>query len=200
MYNIKANERVFIAGQTGTGKTYLASEMLKDVNRLVVIDTKGELKEQFNISASKKNRREFERGGNARLQIIPPLLSSNEIEPYFDSLFMYLYDMRNFILYIDEVFGITSSAQTVPKYLNAILTRGRSKGIGLFCAVQRPKNIPLVFLSEAQHYFCFRLTLDGDRQRMSEFMGEDVLKRPTDKYGFYYYNIHDDKTQYYKSI
>jgi hypothetical protein len=44
-------------------------------------------------------------------------------------------------------------------------------GVEVWSATQRPANIPLVAISEAEHVYCFRLQLPQDRSRIEEITG-----------------------------
>jgi len=72
--------------------------------------------------------------------------------------------------------------------LQAIYTRGRARGIGVWACTQRPRWVPLYTISESEHVFCFRLHLAEDRQRLAAYAGEQLLTVPQDQHGFWYYN------------
>ena len=67
-------------------------------------------------------------------------------------------------------------------------------GIGTSASSQRPMWVPLFVLSESEHFFVFRLSLQEDKNRMAAFMGpavRDVIIK--DRHGvFYSYVVWDD--------
>lgn len=204
---IEPNERVTIVGQTGSGKTYLAERLLKPIKRLIVFDVKGNMKERFNLEYDNSTPRELnqawralEENKPARVQIVQPIMSNDELAEYYDqTYFKRIFEIGNVVIYFDETYAIVQSANTIEPYLNAIFTQGREvKKIGVFASMQRPARIPVVFTSEAQHYFMFRLQKLADRKRMAETMGDEVLERIPDRYGFWYYN-NDLEYPIYKS-
>jgi hypothetical protein len=74
-------------------------------------------------------------------------------------------------------------------HLQACLSRGRERGISTVIATQRPKRIPILLLSESEHYYIFRLNMAEDCARVYEITGIDPLAiRGLRNYEFYYYN------------
>ncbi len=57
-------------------------------------------------------------------------------------------------------------------------------------ATQRPSRIPLITLSEAEHFYIFRLQLLKDRQRVEELTGI-TAEAQTDlgRFEFFYFNV-----------
>lgn len=198
---IERNSRTFIAGKTGTGKTYLAERLLKGVNRLIVIDTKGNLKERFSLTPeSKKAWKKFDSGDDIRIQVKSPLLPVEKFQEYFDGIFEKAYHAGNCIVYIDEVYGVTNGSRDLPTWLTALYTRGRELGVGVMCCSQRPRHIPLFCMSESENFFIFRLLLKEDTDRLGSFVGELSPVPNSDKHGFWFYNIDMDRPIYQKSL
>lgn len=97
-------------------------------------------------------------------------------------------------LYIDEVYGVVDPGSKPTPAFTAVFTRGRSMGIGTSASSQRPMWVPLFVLSESEHFFVFRLSLQEDKNRMAAFMGpavrDTIIK---DRHGvFYSYVTWDD--------
>lgn len=183
---IQPNERVFIAGRTGSGKTFLSLHLLRKRTRLVVCDPKGtlgELAPEWGLDDwSEKGRKRLLAGDPVRLRIPAPL--DGNWTPYLWDV----YRAGDVTLYVDELYGVVPPGRTAPEPLLACYTRGRELGIGVVAATQRPSWIPLVAMSEADWFFVFRLTLEEDRRRLASFMGESVMTPITDRYGFLTYN------------
>lgn len=205
----ESNERIIITGQTGSGKTFLSRQLLDSVKRLVVLDPKGMLR------SPQPEEDEAEYGGieNWKLrewsQDAEELLSEGKpirvrvpapVDGKWDDVLWKVYRAGNCVLYIDEIYGVVPPGRRPPDALNAIYTRGRELGIGAVGVSQRPAWIPLELMSEPEWYFCFRLMLDNDRRRMAEFMGQQVLNRITDRYGFWTYNVHWDEPVYTEQL
>lgn len=192
----QTDERVFICGQTGSGKTVLAKQSLKHITRLIVIDTKGELTdwntEEFEDVSVKQA---ITRGDPVRARVIPPLRGDKE--DYFDDIFFMAYDAGNITVYIDEMYGVVLPGKNPPDGLSALYTRGRSRGVGVVSCSQRPTWVPLFAMSEAKHFFMFRLNMPEDRDRVAEVAGQPVMQSVIrDKYGFFYYENGADEAHY----
>jgi energy-coupling factor transporter ATP-binding protein EcfA2 len=194
---INSNDRVLITGKTGSGKTYLASYLTKPLSRLIVVDTKGTLG-GWGLEKYEPGLHTLLRNGDARVRAVPPI--QGDMEEWGYELFADAYRCGNVTLYIDEMYSIVQPGQKPPQSLIACYTRGRELGVGVWASTQRPVWIPLFSLSEADHFFVFRLSLEEDRKRMSAFMGPSVLQPITDVHGFYYSSATDDRPRYYKQL
>lgn len=191
---ILSSERVLIAGKTGSGKTTLARKLLSNIKRLVIVDSKSTLadwsqetwQEQFNRTIRFKNPR-VER-------LLPP--AGKDPGGWYAKHFERMYKECNLLLYIDELFNMPNDTDA-QSWLRSLYTQGRERGIGVWSSTQRPKAIPLVALSEAEHFFIFQLNLLDDRKRIAEFAGDAVLEQPPDDHGYWYYNSRLDAPVYY---
>lgn len=75
---------------------------------------------------------------------------------------------------IDETWYFTNIiGEPLPKQIKLFLLQGRSLGISLIAASQRPKWIPLEVYSQSTHLFFFRDRDDSNLQRISEINHED---------------------------
>lgn len=181
---IKTNERVCIAGKTGSGKTYLARYLTRRLSRLVVIDSKGSLGDWNLDPWSGKTEADLRSGRKVRARVLDDL--RREPEEQYADLASIILRSGSVTVYIDELYAVVPPGSRPPPPLNALWTRGREYGIGVWASTQRPVWVPLVALSEAEHFFMFRLTLNDDRRRMAEFMTEEVLSPFSDLHGFWY--------------
>lgn len=195
MTQILSNERVIIAGKTRSGKTTLAKELTKSIRRLLILDSKGTLGGWNGEEWSEENRERLVKGENVRVRIVPEI--NQDPGTLWEEAFSFAFTIGNCTIYLDEAFAIFENANTATPTAKAIWTRGAEFGIGAWASTQRPSGIPLFLISEAEHYFCFRLTLAKDRERMSEFMGEEVVQPIRDKHGFWYYGVDDDRPAYW---
>jgi energy-coupling factor transporter ATP-binding protein EcfA2 len=196
--SLKSNERVLIAGKTGSGKTYLARYITDPLKRLVVLDGKGTLSGWGLDTFNPSTMRELIAGKPARLRAIPGM-NENPAE-YCEQVLQACYLAGNITIYIDELYAIAPPNKKPPDSLWSIYTRGRELGIGVWAATQRPVWIPLFTMSESEHFFLFRLQLEEDRARMSAFMGERVIETIKDPHGFYYSRADSDYPEYVKQL
>ena len=177
------DDRAVFVGQTGSGKTTLARVLLDARRYVVVLDVKGtlnwkgyELHRSLDALVKSKSERLMYRPRWQELQ------DPDEL----DAFFRWVYLRRNCTCYIDELMGVVRG-DTYAEHFGACLTRGRELHVEMWMATQRPKRIPMVTLSEAEHTYIFRLKLAEDRDRMYETTGaapELVKQRP--KHDFYY--------------
>lgn len=195
-FSIKSSQRVLLTGKTGSGKSTLAQYLLFPVHRLIVIDGKdGMDNDNWNLTNySRADLRKIENGEPVRTRLvanIPDIIEALNVA----------YATGNIIIYIDEV-TVTIPPQTKPpQIIQDIATRGRSRNVGLWSATQRPTQIPLFLISEAEQIFIFTLNLVDDRKRMYNITGDKrVLNKPVDTYGFYYYNLESGNLRYYAKL
>ena len=191
-FALATTNRVALCGKTGSGKTFLVRALLSTVQRVVVADPKGTLT-SWGLTDWNGNPKALKQD-MYRLRIPAPL--DGDWEPYCAAI----YQQGDVLLYIDEMYGVVPPGKRLPPYLNALYTRGRELGIGVWAATQRPAWVPLVMLSEAEWIVTFRLQLESDRQRIAAIVGEKVLARVPDKYGFWLYNAEWDNPVYCKQL
>lgn len=195
---IKTNERILIVGKTGSGKTYLSKYLTRTASRLVVLDAKATLTDWNLAPWDSTARSKLLSGEPIRTRVLPPL--NGDITEYWEAVLSDCYKAGNMSLYIDELYSICPPNQKPLNVLWSMYTRGRELGIGVWSSSQRPAWIPLFALSEAEHFFNFRLQLEEDRKRMAAFMGTEVLKVISDEHGFYYSRAAWDRPQYYTKL
>lgn len=195
---IKSSDRVFIAGKTGSGKTFLARHLTKRLPRLVVLDGKGSLSDWNLDPWGSEARRVLLAGDPIKVRVTAPL--KGDIKDFWEKVLGFCYYAGDLTIYIDEVYAITPPNASPGPHLNACFTRGREFGVGVWASSQRPVWIPLIAMSEAEHYFCFRLNLSDDRKRMAAFMGTDVNNPINDPHGFYYSRAEWNEPIYKKQL
>jgi tRNA uridine 5-carbamoylmethylation protein Kti12 len=191
---VKSNERVLLTGKTGSGKTYAAELLTRPLPRLIVLDPKGTLGAWGLAPFDREARRLLRNGDPIRARVV---VSFNKpSDETWEDAFLAVLNAGDCTLYIDEIYGVVDPGAKPPPLLNAIWTRGRELGIGGWGATQRPVWVPMFVLSEAEHFFCFRLTVEEDRRRMSSFMGDRVMEPIRDKHGLFYMHAEDDEPMY----
>jgi hypothetical protein len=186
---------VFVCGKTGSGKTYLMERLTRPLPRLVVLDGKGTLGTWGLLPWDRESKAMLKNEESARVRVTWDI-GDNDVWQFWEDILEEIYAIRNLTVYIDELYAMSDVPGKVQPALRAIYTRGRELGIGAWAATQRPVSVPLVCMSESEHFFCFRLTMDDDRARMAEFMTQQVREPIKDLHGFYYMQAAQDFPTY----
>lgn len=194
-YNIvKRGEHVFVAGGTGSGKTFLAAEYLRPYNNVIVLDTKGMFENWDNLADNEITFTE-------RLTDLPKIKTPKIVyrpvfqeltQESFNKFFAWIYQRRNTICLIDEAMQVSPSPSILPEWLRGCLQRGRQLDIGIWSLTQRPKTISPLLISEATHIFTFRLNLDQDREKLVEVSGCKEFYTKPELHSFWYLNMFRD--------
>lgn len=198
VFPVEPNERVTLIGKTGCGKTTVAEALLNNQSGyVIVVDPKGMIEWPDWMIVEKPGQVSRALLKHKHIVFKPP--SSWSFSDY-DNFFKWVYDIRNVILYIDEVYAVASETTKPSSWLGAIATRGRQLNIGLWCSTQRPARVPIFLLSEADHFFMFHLKLPNDIERVYEIAEVDKQERREvplstkllKKRRFYYHNSEQD--------
>lgn len=188
------NDRGVLIGATGSGKTFLGRYLVEDAEKpySVVYDAKisdsiGEWDHKIITDFD-----ELVESPERRIIYRPNYIEAvNPVEQ--DAFFEWVYLRKNTRLFVDEAYAVTGG--TNPSFhFQACLARGRERGISTLVATQRPHRIPLVTLSEAEHYWIFRLTLLNDRRRVEEITGITAEEQLDLKnHEFFYYSAFEGR-------
>ncbi len=165
------SQRVTIVGRTGSGKTYKGAWLLShahfDKQPYVIVDYKGDA-----LLNSVERIREI--GVHEALPKQPGLYIVHPTIHDHDSTEDWLWRVwkrEKIGLYFDEAYMLPNSGYTRRGALQAILTQGRSKQIPVISLVQRPSQISLFVMSEADFYSVFHLQRWQDQKTMSDLLG-----------------------------
>lgn len=200
MERIGIDEHVFIPGMTGSGKSFLAEVYLAGYKNVIMLDTKGQVYERRkkgeNLWRGLKEGTDFtviERLEDITFVktdkiIYAPRFEEQEME-YYDALMKYVYERENTILWIDELMSVAESPSRYPRYLKALMTRGRSKNVAVWALTQRPMDIPSIIFANTTHFFVFNLMLPQDRKKMVEGTGYPEFLENPGQYNFWYLKV-----------
>jgi hypothetical protein len=182
-------ERAVFVGQTGSGKTTLARVLLRSRPYVVVLDVKGTLHwAQDGYVLVRKLAKLPADPRIAPRVVYRPEPKELRDERTMDALAWWVYERQNTTFYVDEVYGyLEPFGGGLAPGLHACLTRGRERGVEVWCSTQRPYRIPISVLSESENVYVFRLKVSEDRKRMQEVTGiDEALIARLPKYHFYY--------------
>jgi len=182
-----ATDRAVFVGQTGSGKTTLARVLLRSRPWVVVLDVKGTLAwKEYKLVRRLKHLPA--RPEEAPRVIYRPTHEELRSDAVMDALAWWVYERGNTTFYVDELYGyLEPFGGGIAPGLHACLTRGRERGVEVWCSTQRPFRIPLSVLSESEHVYVFRLKVKEDRKRVEEVTGlDEALIATLPKHLFYY--------------
>ena len=185
---LRRGERGAIIGQTGTGKSVLARNLLPVTGRLAIIDPK----------------RQFEYPGlpvyhtAAELKFCKPERFIYQPRPKdlgnlaeYDRVFYWLFTRRDSYIYIDDIVGVISRS-IAPQGMAVCYQMGRQLGITILSSFQRPAYVPLYLITESTNFYLFRLSLDKDMKRVQEAVPEYWPEDLPDKHTFVFFDIYAD--------
>lgn len=162
------NDRIFAVGSTGSGKTTLMLGLLSGVRKtpIVIVDTKGDdVIARFTRSHGfyETNKLAIPSEKYPRVVIHGP--PSGE---WWDPLFWAVMRLdTGCVVYVDELTHLTNPWKVEPGLANGY-SNGRGRRVGFWGGSQRPSRIAVGAMSEADHFFAFRLGWPDD---------EDVVAR-----------------------
>ncbi len=158
---LRGTERACFFGKTGTGKTTLARSLLYQCARTVVLDPK----HMFTPPPGVKIVSEYTK--RLAHQVIRVEPDGWESERWRQAIYQ-VWQRGNTVLYVDEC-TLISPARTILPELGRVIRTGRERGLGVWIASQRPKDIPSVVFTESEHFFVFRLQWEEDRKKVASF-------------------------------
>lgn len=212
---IKLNEHVFIAGRTGTGKTWTARKYLTGFPYVVVLDTKGEFAwPEVGFHRIVRKPRDggpeiitYKNENPEEITLVTHLADIDKIKTpkiiyrpsweelnlnFYNSFFEWIYRRRNTDVLVDEAMSVSPNPSVIPEYYKALLTRGRELGIGVWSCSQRPSGIAQIIISESNHIMSFDLNMPQDRKKLAEVSGAPEFLQKPGHYKFWYYNVNQE--------
>jgi hypothetical protein len=192
---LKPDERGAIIGQTGTGKSVLATQLLlaSSAKRLAIIDPKGMFDYPEDVEVTSNPRRII--GGKLERFVFRPNPDNLMNLEQYDSVYKYCFNKGNILVYTDDVLGIMSRTR-YPHYLQVCYQMGRAKNIGMLSSFQRPAWLPLFLCSESSKFYLFRLTVGDDVKRVQQFIPDYDTRRLHDKHTFLFHDIYQSEQSY----
>jgi DNA helicase HerA-like ATPase len=191
---IEPSQHVFIAGQTGSGKSYLAEKLLSGV-RVPAVILDPSWSEQFEapgyaLTYKLKDVERALKDGFRRVVFRPDGRDWGAV----DDLFGAVYARGNTTLYNDERggWGRGREQDLLPSEADLIM-RGRKRLAALWTVSQRPFRVPIPLKSEADHFFLFRLQNPDDRQSLAAYAGKEIAEPLIPERWFWYKGRSDDR-------
>jgi adenylate kinase family enzyme len=178
---IAYDEKIVIVGASGSGKTYLANEIMKGLNGISVwvFDPNyqfhssramvfHDLSEMLKVYDSAKKGH----------YILQPHDSSEHTFRRFNAE---AFKRGNLVLIEDEIHNWLSKQKVLTEF-NQVILSGRPRGISVISISSRPASCPNHILSNVKHVFAFKLNLESDVKFLEGYLGNDVwILMPPDK-------------------
>lgn len=166
-------ERVFVCGQTGSGKSQYVRHMLGHPShgRTLVIDPVGDYRadtKHFTVGGALQEIRDHIYRGRQRWQVVASLERSDMatlVEALVPSRDVYSSFVRalpgGLTVVLEEVDIITPRGQGGEK-LAGLFRRGRHVGLSAIAVTQRPSNVSKEVVAQAERVVAYRLSDPAD--------------------------------------
>lgn len=172
MIPITSDSRVFVTGKTGSGKTHFTKTILWNMYHAKVYhDVKHEELTKDSLLLTRNDTYQAHgiqeligllNKGITSIVYLPPMgLDDSRDQDDFNRLCEVLYKRGNICLFVDEVTAVCNQHQ-MTTFHKEIMVRGRTRNVGIVNLSQRPKEIPNNIITESEHQFIFKLSLDSD--------------------------------------
>lgn len=189
------NDRGMLIGATGSGKTFLGRYLIEDQEKPFSVVYDAKISESIGRWSNHEFITDFDTliESDARRIVYRPNYIEAVDPAAQDQFFEWVYQRQHTRLFVDEAYAVTGGSN--PSFhFQACLSRGRERGISTLVATQRPHRIPLITLSEAEHYWIFRLTLLQDRRRVEEITGITAEEQLDLKnHEFFYFSVFEGR-------
>ena len=199
---LKPDERTFIVGMTGSGKSvmgrYIDRLWARAGWQVLIIDQDEAWEIEGMTHAEKPEESSVEHPWNitqsghlhptARVQIFVPLLPA-WLDEKFLKLMEECFNRGNIILHFDELYGVIDN-QHVPVVIRKLWTGGRKRHVVILALTQRPVDIPKVVVNQAEVKMTFLLLDPDDRDRMASITGDPRIARELlPRYWHWYWRV-----------
>lgn len=179
-------DRGFIAGRSGSGKTYLSRTLLSVYGYdrpapfrggVVIVDPNDNY--EWRGAPVADHPADLDPQPKAPVWLYRPADALRDADGW-NAFWRRVYqDRRRLIVYVDELLAMEPLLRAKrldggTNYMTAYLTRGRARyKAGLF-ASQRPVEIPRHVIGQAEYFFVFDLPIEDDRATMAGVIGRET--------------------------
>lgn len=171
----RQGEHVTLLGQTGAGKSVLATHLLQRRRFSVVLGTKptDDTLKRFKRLGWKRRVKWPPPNADERVLLWPQMRQIGDIVNQRDVLrgaLEDIYTQGSWCVYVDEL-PYVANQLGLASTLEMLWLQGRALGVSVVAAAQRPVWIPVAALTQASHLFLWRQTDRRDLKRLGEIAG-----------------------------
>ncbi len=176
----KHGEHITLVGHTGSGKSTLALSLLQHRKPAVFLATKPHddtMDKLLNVKW--KTSRTWPPPPGQKQVVLHPRIGKIEDMDHqkqvMEQALGNIYTKGGWTVYADEVRYLTDQLK-MSKYFELLWLQGRSLGISLMAATQRPFWVPLEAWSQSTHLFLWRENDKRNLERLGEIGGVDTAQ------------------------
>lgn len=193
---IRYEDRIFVVGDTGSGKSELAKQLFlatplmtpsgKRARRIIIDPADSSL----TATAADITFNDPKRVPDcATARFVPKDPDDKEA---YNTLYRWVFDRFPAYVWLDEA-NIAAPVNGYPKWANTYVVQGRKRGLGHLACDTRPRGVCKNFIAQAQHVFIFALATTDDRKYLAENIGVsfsqlEELMQALPEYGFIHYD------------
>lgn len=176
------DDRMFVAGMTGSGKTTFIMKVLlakfkqESSTIFVILDTGNQWESQKQSTLKYKKDKPIEITNRTNLKSLEPGYiyvyrpkPNGYTDGFVGKIFTWAFKAKQVCIVIDEARSFSKGALMQPE-LDMIVHQGRKRHVCTIIGSQRPSAIPLDFVTEAQYFAVFHLHNVNDRERLASWI------------------------------
>lgn len=165
-------QHIAIVGPTGSGKTYIARDLLALRKYAIVLATKSRDKtlEEYRFDRFDRWPVEYDARAVLLWKKAKRLGDFSQQRLLIYRVLDDVYRTGGWSIYFDDLFYI-SETLALKRAIQMLYTQVRSQGVSLIASMQRPRWVPLEAVSQVSYLICFRIHDEIDAERIAGGMG-----------------------------
>lgn len=201
---------IFVAGMTGSGKSYYIQKMLEKTN-LPIIATSNKIEDYYQLQhLTGKQFILVEVHENTRIKSLTRkdiffsfgFITQDQKISFMDDLALHIMQDRNRIIYVDEAHEVLGEYSRYSKQLESLVAGGRARSLHVIVVTQRPQNVKKSVINNCKWRISFKLSEKNSVRAMAEHLeqiSEDDIKN-LQLYEYYLYNAYTGEIKKYPPL